>query len=168
MRNLIVFCVLAFVAHVADAGDCTGFRWPVTSELQLFAGPAADAAAGHDGETVPLLQVDRLYRLALSEQESVRLPVAPSKPMLTDGAYAGVVRFAIATEGNYRVALDTGFWVDVVHAGAPLPSADFSGSVDCPGPRKIVEYRIEAPGEYLVQLSAVTAPVVRLAITAVP
>lgn len=168
MQNLMVFCVLALAANPAVAADCAGFRWPVAGELRLFTGPAAEATAGRDAATAVSLQAGRLYRVALAEQESVRLPVAPSKAMLTDGAYAGVVRVAIPTAGRYRVALDAGFWVDVVHAGAPLPSADFSGSEGCDGPRKIVEYRIELPGEYLVQLSAVTAPAVRLTITAVP
>lgn len=167
MRKFMAVCLVMLVAHGASAADCAGFKWPVAEELRLFGGPDTAAAAGRDEATAALLQTGRLYRLALQEQESVRLPVVPSKPMLTDGAYAGVVRVPLAA-GRYRVALEAEFWVDVVSGGVPLPSADFSGSPGCDGPRKIVEYAIPAAGEYLVQLSAATAPVVRVAITAVP
>ncbi len=168
MRKFLIACVVALAAHAASAADCEGFRWPVAAELKLFASPAAAAVAGRDEATAAELQTGRLYRLALAEQESVHLPVAPSKKMLTDGAYAGVVRLNLAAAGRYRVALDEHLWVDVVHGGTLLESADFSGSEDCDGPRKIVEYAIPAPGEYLVQVSAAGQPAVRVAITAVP
>ena len=91
----------------------------------------------------------------------------PSKKMLSDGAYAGVLRLKVAAAGAYRVAIDAGFWLDVVHDGKPLASVDFNGSANCDGPHKIVVYELPANAELYLQLSAVTGPQARLSVTQV-
>ncbi len=133
---LAAFVLAAPSVHADDA--CTGFKWNAAHEHALFLGDAAAATAGKDVASAPKLDLDRLYELALSPQDGVRFAAPPSKTMLADGAYAGVVRFAPAQAGQYRVSLDVPFWIDVVADGKPIPSIDFNGAHGCDKPRKIV------------------------------
>ena len=113
----------------------------------------------------PLLDVGRLYAVALAPQGDVELAAPPAKPMLADGAHAGILRIQVPAAGRYRVSQDAHFWVDVLQAGKLLPSVDFQGSIGCE-PQKIVMFDMPAGSEILVQFSGSTQAVVRVAVTA--
>lgn len=170
-RSLLsgAFALLAgvAVAPLARATEsCGGFRWNVDAEMALFRGPATPLAAGREPSAAPLLEAGRLYELALAPQGDVELASPPGKPMLVDGAHAGMVRLRVPVAGGYRIAQDQHFWVDALQAGKLLPALDFQGSVGCT-PQKIVIFDLAAGTDLLVQLSGSPQAVVRLSLTPV-
>ncbi|WP_366515663.1 hypothetical protein [Solimonas marina] len=116
----------------------------------------------------PELRPGTLYALQLAPQEQVQFPHAPSKRMLTDGAYGGLVHFKVPTAGRYRIAIDSPFWIDVVDGGKAVSSIDFGGDPSCNAPRKIVIYALPAGDDLTLQLSAGTTSTLRITITPDP
>ena len=114
------------------------------------------------------MAVGELYQLALQPQESVAFKAPPSKKMLSDGAYAGVLHLNVPVAGAYRVAIDSGYWLDVVLDGKPLVSVDFNGSQSCEGPHKIVVYELPANTDLYLQVSGVSTAQAKLSVTRVP
>ncbi len=164
---LIAAVSLASVQTLAQADSCEGFKWDVSRERALFAADPQGIVAGRGGEKVVSIEPEHLYELRLAPQEQVQLAAPPSKKSISDGASAGLVRFHVEQEGQYRVALSHGFWVDVIVDGKPLQSLDFSGSPDCAAPRKVVVYALPARQELLLQLSGNVEESVRVSVTAV-
>lgn len=160
---LLTGAATAPLARAAEA--CGGFRWDVAAEMALFRGSAIPVVAGRSPSPAPLLDVGRLYAVALAPQGDVELAAPPAKPMLADGAHAGILRIQVPAAGCYRVSQDAHFWVDVLQAGKLLPSVDFQGSIGCE-PQKIVMFDMPAGSEILVQFSGSTQAVVRVAVTA--
>lgn len=150
----------------ADAIACSGFKWNVQRELDLFAETAVSVKAAAAAPAAPTIEVGRLYEAVLRPQEEVRFAAAPSKKMLVDGAFAGLMRFRVPSAGRYRVALGRGFWVDVVAGAKTLPSQDFGGVPGCDAPRKIVIYELPAGEDLLLQLGADIESSLRVAIIA--
>lgn len=166
--SLLLPALLAMQAAAAATLEaCKAFKWDVSQEVQLYHTAPTALAAGTAATAAPAIDVDRFYALTLSPQESVAFKVSSGKRMLSDGAYAGVLRLRVAQAGAYRIAIDSGFWLDVVQDGQPLRSIDFNGSQDCEGPHKIVVYMLPAGVDLYVQLSAASGPQVRLSVTRV-
>lgn len=157
-------------ASGAGAADdpCAGFKWNVREERAVFSQKAHSSAAGHDAASAPAVKTKTLYDLTLSPQESVKFIVPPGKKGLPDGAFAGLVHFRVPTTGAYRVALDQGFWIDVVSHQALIEATDFTGAHDCAAPRKIVQYNLPAGEDLVLQLSGATKDHVRVAVTPAP
>lgn len=147
---------------------CAGYKWNVTQERAVFSQKAHPGTAGHDAASAPALKTKTLYDLSLSPQESVKFIVPPGKKSLPDGAFAGLVHFRVPTGGAYRVALDQGFWIDIVSHQALIESTDFTGAHDCTAPRKIVQYNLPAGEDLVLQFSAATKDHVRVAVTPAP
>ncbi len=152
-------------AIAADA--CAAYKWDVTPEVRLYTTQPGSVTVGATVADAPLIDAARLYALQLKPQESVQYAAPPSKKMLADGAYGGVLRLKVAAAGQYRVAIDSGFWLDVIHDGKPLDAADFNGVRDCDGPRKIVVYELPADVELTLQLGAAATAQAKLTVTAV-
>lgn len=171
MKNTLRIALLlasgaaATLASAADA--CSNYKWDVTREVQLFATPPVAVTVGTDTGNAPLIEAGKHYALALHPQETVRYVVAPSKPMLGDGAFGGVLKLKVPAAGAHRVAIDAGFWLDVVSDGKPLATVDFNGSRECNGPRKIVVFDLPAGSELTVQLAASSSKAARLTVTPV-
>jgi hypothetical protein len=68
------------------------------------------------------------------------------------GTFGGVYQFNVTTAGTYRIALDVGAWIDVVHDGKIIDSVTHTEGTRCSGIRKIVDFSL-APGRYTLQLS---------------
>jgi len=151
-------------AHAAP--PCGADGWNLTHEQALFAGTPRVVHAGKDPTAAPEVKTDRLYRLTLTAQQNVTFAAAPGKKALTDGAYAGIVRFKVPSAGTYRVAIDRPFWVDVVQDGKLITSTDFTGERGCE-PHKIVAYDVPA-GMLLLQVSGQVNPQVSISITRAP
>lgn len=160
---------LALLPGLANAEDpCAGFKWDVSREKALFAGPAAAVESADGPGKAPTVETGRLYELALRPQESLRFAAPPSKKMLADGASAGIVKFRVPRAGSYRVALSRGFWVDVIEGQNVIPSSDFGGVPGCESPRKLVLYPLPADRDLFLQLSGASEEKVRVSITEVP
>ena len=167
--SLLTLGGAGWTATAAAADDpCAAFKWNVTEERALFSQKAQSAAAGHDAASAPAVKTKTLYDLSLSPQEGVKFILPPGKKGLPDGAFAGLVHLRVPTTGAYRVALDQGFWIDVVGHRALIESTDFTGAHDCTAPRKIVQYNLPAGEDLVLQLSGSTKNHVRVAVTPAP
>jgi hypothetical protein len=152
----------------AASGDpCAGFTWNVAHERAVFATEPAGITAATTGGPAPILQIDKLYDIALTPQDKVSFVLAPAKKALADGAFAGLVTLHIPTAGKYRVSMSEGFWIDVIADGKFAPTDDFTGGHACRAPRKIVQYPLPA-GDLTLQFSNAAAASVRVTVTAVP
>jgi len=156
----------AGVMGAQAAPPCGAEGWNLTHEQALFAGAPKVVQAGKTPTSAPEVRTDRLYRLSLTAQQNVTFAVAPGKKALTDGAFAGIVRFKVPSAGTYRVAIDRPFWIDVVQDGKLINSSDFTGERGC-APHKIVAYSIPA-GSLLLQVSGQVTPQVSISITRAP
>lgn len=167
LTRIVAAAMLLCVLRVSAKEACEGFKWDISREHALFVGKAERASAGQSVQGAPLLQLDRLYELALLPQDSVRFAAGPSKKMLADGASGGLIRFRVPKAGRYRVALDVPFWIDIVAADRVVPSLDFSGSPGCDKPRKLVVYELPAERELTLQFSGLTEDKLRFTLTPV-
>lgn len=167
----VALCALAAAVPslpVQAADPCDGFHWNVAHERTLFATPPTPVTAATAAGTVPTLEVDRLYDIALTPQDKVSFVMAPAKKALADGAYAGLVKLHIPVAGKYRVSMSEGFWIDVIADGKFAPTDDFTGSRECSAPRKIVQYPLPAGNDLVLQFSNATSPSVKVTVTATP
>jgi hypothetical protein len=167
MRATLAAIALAAgtAGHAADA--CGDYKWDVSREVQLFAGNATTLEAATTVASAPAIKAGTLYALVLKPQEDVKYAIPPSKKMLADGAYGGLLKLKVARAGTYRIAIDAGFWLDVVVDGKSLPAADFNGQRGCVGPRKIVVYELPGNVELTLQVAASTDARAKLSVTQV-
>lgn len=164
--RITALATCAMLSRTALAADpCTTYKWDVSGEVRLFATTPSATTTGTDAGKAPLIETGRLYGLTLHPQQQVNYAAPPSKSMLADGAFGGLLRFKVEEAGPHRVAIDAGFWLDVVHEGRTLQSLDFNGSRDCAGPRKIVVYDLPAGTELILQVAAATNAAARLTVT---
>jgi hypothetical protein len=166
-RVALSLAALFASTQLLAADACSTYKWDVQREVGLFAATPTALAAAANAATAPLITTDTHYALQLQPQDAVQYAVPPSKRMLADGAHGGVLKFQVARPGAYRIALDAGFWIDVVQEGRSLPALDFNGQRDCVGPHKIVVYELPAGVELVLQLAAATTDTARLAVTPV-
>ena len=137
---LAMLSVAPFNASLAADDACTRFKWDVAREVALHRSAPTELTAAVSADRAPAIRVDTLYQLQLQPQESLQFVLAPTRKQLAGGASGGLLTLRVAQAGAYRVAIDSGFWIDVLRDGAPLATLDFNGSADCPSPRKIVVY----------------------------
>jgi hypothetical protein len=167
--GLLFGVALGVGASPALADDaCVDFKWDVTQERALFAGPSSPLAAGTDSKSAPVMQLNRLYELKLLAQQSVTFAATPGKKSPRADSYAGLVTFKIPANGSYRVAIDMPFWIDVVSNGALVAATDFQGQHGCSSPHKIVVFDLVGPRPFFLQLSNAAPESVRLTLTATP
>ncbi|MBK9494080.1 MAG: hypothetical protein IT475_10560 [Aquimonas sp.] len=167
MRNagfwLLFLCFADVMAQTS--GGCDDFRWDVARERALFASAEGlPLQAGSDAAEAPDLLAGELYEVVLQAQEDVQLVVPPSKAMLAEGTYAGVLRLRIPAAGRYRIALDSGAWMDVVDAGSVINSSEFSGALTCTKPAKIVLYDLPQNATLYLQLTGSASDRVRVSV----
>jgi len=165
----VLFMALAASApHAFADGRCTGFKWDVSKEVALFDTPAAAVNAGKNSESSPAIEPDRLYRLQLPPQSEVTFAARPGRDTARPGSFAGLARLTLKSAGNYRVAVDTPLWIDVVTGGQLATVTDYQGQQDCEGPHKIVEFDLSGATQFIVQLSGSGAATVRMTVTKTP
>jgi hypothetical protein len=166
--SLLLCGAATFAATPSFADDCVDFKWDVSQERALFAGPATPLSAGADAKSAPSMELSRLYELRLLPQEQVTFAATPGKKSPRAGSFAGLVTFKIPTRGSYRVAVDMPFWVDVAQDGALVAATDFQGQHGCNSPHKIVVFELPGTRPFTLQLSGAAPQSVRLTITATP
>jgi len=155
-------------APALSADACTDFKWDVSRERALFAGPAAAMAGGADPRSAPVIVPNRLYRLQLMPQTRVKFAATPGKRTPASGEFAGLVKLKINKSGSYRVAIDSQIWIDVVSDHALMPATDFQGQHGCSAPHKIVQFDFTAAQTLILQLSSATTDRVQLTLTPTP
>jgi hypothetical protein len=157
----------AALPALADEG-CLDFKWDVSKERALFAGPPSSLTAGKDSKSAPVVVPNRLYALRLTPQDQVAFAVAPTRKTATPPAYAGLATLKIDAPGSYRIAVDLAFWIDVVSHGALLQPTDFQGQHSCSAPHKIVEFELLGSQPFVLQLSNAVKDSVLITVTRTP
>lgn len=95
------------------------------------------------------LRVGQAARLHLHPMAEVRFPVPPGKA----GGSGGLAEVTITEPGNYRVALGTPAWIDLVAGGKALTSIAHGHGPKCTSIRKMVDFTLQ-PGRYTLMVSA--------------
>jgi len=160
--------VICLSAPALSAADCMDFKWDVSKERALFAGPAAALQGGTDTRSAPVIVPNRLYQLQLVPQSRVRFAAAPGKKSPAGGDYAGLAKLKIAQSGSYRIAIDAQFWIDVVSNRSLQAATDFQGQHGCGAPQKIVVFDFVATQPLILQFSSATTDRIRVTITPAP
>ena len=145
------------MAAMKPASACPATPAPLPTE---FAGwkvmTATDAATGADAS--PSLQIGTSAKVTLRPTPQLHF-AATMKHSGEPASFGGLLAFTVAKAGRYHVALGTPAWIDVVRAGATLPSVAHGHGPDCSGIRKMVDFDL-APGSYLLQIAGNEVPTV--------
>jgi hypothetical protein len=136
----------------------TGVLAPWTSPTPL--------TAGADGAHAALLKAGQAAQIALLPTPAVTYPLQPEKPG-GSVSHGGVMALEVAQAGNYRIALSSGAWLDVVGADGAQRSVAHGHGPDCSGIRKMVDFALK-PGHYTVQVSANGQDTIRVLAVALP
>jgi hypothetical protein len=137
----------------------------VSRERALFATAGATLPAGKDLASAPGVVPNHLYRIMLLPASEVVFPATPGRTSPGDGTYAGVFTLTVPVAGKYRVAIDSGFWIDIAANGTLVPASDYEGQHECRAPRKIVEFVLDGKAPCVLQLSGASQAAVRLTFT---
>ena len=148
-------------------GGCESFTWDVSHELAVLDKPGKPITAGANAKKSVHLDLDQRYAVKLLPQASVHFVVKPGKPMLDDGAQAGLFTFHTPKAGRYRVSITTGHWLDVLDGKNLVVSRDFQGQRGCEKVHKIVEFELSGNKDFTLQLSGGTDASLAVAITPV-
>ncbi|HEX3948688.1 MAG TPA: hypothetical protein VHW95_02420 [Steroidobacteraceae bacterium] len=157
----------AAVPVLADDA-CVDFKWDVSRERALFAGPATPLTAAADAKSAPALLLDRLYEVKLKPQQQVAFAATPGKKNPSPDSHAGLLTFKIPSSGSYRIAIDMPFYIDVVSNGSLIAATDFQGQHGCSSPHKIVQFDLSGTRPFFLQLSNADPVSVRLTIVVAP
>jgi hypothetical protein len=165
MWILTLLASLALSTRAEDA--CMDFKWDVSRERALFAGPPTVMQAGTDVKSAPIVLPNQLYQLALAAQNSVNFSVRQGKKS-DDDAHAGLAILRIGAEGSYRVSVDLPVWIDVVTQESVLQPTDFQGQHECAAPRKVVVFDLKGTKPFLLQFSGAAVGQLLVTVTPVP
>ena len=149
----------------AEQPGCSGFNWPLDTELTWMA-RSDDVALESGGEiSAPPAKA---ITLSLQPAKSVTMPVVPGIKKQAVGAdtFSGWFTLrGVEKPGLYQISLSDGAWVDVAQNGALMRSNAFTGRKECTAIHKSVRFEIGS-GPVTVQISAAPGQKVRLAIRA--
>ncbi len=165
--------ILALAAGLAGASlfaasataDCTGFKWPLDTELGWLAA-GNDVAVKSGGEIAEAPA--KAIALTLTPAKSTSMPVAAGvkEQAVGDDTFSGWFTIPAGVKpGLYQVSLSTNGWIDVVQNGALIPSKGFTGRQECKAIHKSVRYDI-GPGPVSIQITGAPAGTVRLTLSA--
>ena len=148
-----LFAVLLLQAAPAAAPVCTATVAPPAGLEAWSVAPGMTADAIAPGKNIAL---------ALDPVDKVTFPLAPDRKP-APGTFGGVYHVTVATAGTYRVALQSGAWIDLIRDGKSLTSIAYMEGAPCSGIRKIVDFALQ-PGTYTLQLSNAKAAQMRILI----
>ena len=167
-RHFMVLAAAPLTEAPTEVDPCTRFSWDISRERTVMnQTPRAVAAAVKPGADIPQIEAEKPYEVKLADQSTVTFVAKPGKPIVADGAHAGLVRFRIEKAGRYRVSISSRHWIDIVDGTQLVSSRDFQGQKGCERPHKIVEYDLPAARDLTLQFSGSTDAQVIVAITAV-
>ena len=163
-RILLAFALLGAMAIPAAAEeDCTGFSFPVDTDIAWMKAP--DSAAIETGAKVPALAA-KAISLKLKPTREVTLPVKSGrkKQAIAGGAYSGWFEIAsLPKAGMYQISLSADGWIDAAQNGELVQSHSFSGRPACKAVRKSVRYELGA-GPVTVQIAGAPVEAVKITI----
>lgn len=154
-----LFCV------TSAAADCTGFKWPLDTEVKWL--KAGDDLAIKSGTELPAAPA-KAIALTLQPAKSVTMPVAPGvKPQAVgNDTFSGWFTIPAGLKpGLYQVSLSTNGWIDMAQGGALLPSKGFSGQQKCDVIHKSVRFELGGSGPVAVQITGAPTETVRVTLS---
>ncbi len=122
--------------------------------------------ASADARSATRLEPGRAVDGGLRPTPQVRFALRPEKPG-GSVSFGGIYALTVKQAGNYRVALGSAAWIDVLKDGAAVMSIAHGHGPDCSGIRKMVDFTLE-PGEYVLQISANPEAKLPLLVTRLP
>src|SRR6056297_51938 len=143
---------------------CGSYERDVGMDLELLGGDRADVTAGDGAGASPDIRVGEGYTVRLVPQEEMEFPTEPTRHMLAEGAFGGLMSIEVPVAGSYRISLTKASWVDLAAGDEMLESTDFSGRHGCEHLRKWVSYELEAGRLYTLMLSGGTEQVLGAAV----
>ena len=164
---LLAISLVSFASAARADDACMDFKWDVSEERALFAGPPTVMQAGSDTKSAPIVLPNHLYQLALAAQNEVKFSVREGKKS-DDNAHAGLVILRISAPGSYRVSVDLPVWIDVVTQDSVLAPTDYQGQHECAAPRKVVQFELNGTKPFLLQFSGAAVGQLLVAVTPVP
>lgn len=131
----------------------------------IAAGAPVNAAATSAALSNSMLALGKRAEVALKPTAEVRYATPPAKAPAA-GTSGGIVSFAVAKAGTYRVALGAGAWIDVVQNGQVVASTDHGHIDDCSGLKKRVDFMLQ-PGSVTLQIAGNAGPSIAVLVTPV-
>jgi hypothetical protein len=163
LRALALGFACASLFATPALADCTGFKWPLDTELAWFAaGGDVAAKSGDELADVPA----KAIAVTLKPSKTVTLPVSAGVKDAAVGSdtFSGWVSFPAGVKpGLYQVTISADAWIDVVQNGALVHSKGFTGRRECDVVHKSVRYEI-APGPVSIQITGAPSEKVRLTV----
>lgn len=157
-------CLLLSVSASGFAQEeCTGFNWPLNTEIGWMG--AADSEAVATGATVPA-PLAKAVTLTLKPSKSETLPVVSGvkKQAVGGESFSGWFTIdKIEKGGTYQVSLSKDGWIDVAQEGKLVDSTAFTGNHECKSIRKSVRYEL-APGSALIQIVGAPADIIKVTV----
>lgn len=150
LTGLAALALLAIApVQAQEAAVCAATIAP-TGELAPWTTPIAlDSSASQPGAA---LKAGQAARVKLHPQADVRFAAEPGR-QATSPAYAGLLQVEIPEPGDWRVALGTNGWVDVLVNRKAVESFDYGHGPECTGVHKMVDFTLPA-GRHIVQIAA--------------
>lgn len=164
-RHLALAAIAAMAVTATTAQEAPSHRDPATQTCEnypqdvtrdvamLLAEGEPLVSAADAGTELPQVSLSRHHVVRLHPQAEVNFSTPPSRVMLADGSFAGIMSFRVAESGSYRISLTGETWVDVLVDGEHLDARAFAGRTACKPLRKLVEYVLEADTQYTLLLS---------------
>ncbi len=156
---VLLIAIAASPAIAEEPSGCQSFAWNIDGEIALLRGStveAGDAALDPAKPTAIALTLRPLAEAGLARPPE-RKPKSP-------GSFAGAIYFTKADYGRYTVAVSAPAWIDLIQKGQYVTSMRNSSADGCDGIRKVVEFEL-LPEPFIVQMSGVEAPAIKVVVT---
>lgn len=161
---VLAFAMLSAMAAPAAADDaCTGFTWPVETEIAWMTAP--DIETVETGAKLPAPPAQAVA-LKLKPAKEAALPVKSGvkKQAIASAAYSGWFEIAsLPKSGLYQISLSHEGWIDAVQHGEVIESQTFTGSPACKAMHKSVRYELGG-GPLSIQISGAPVETVKVSI----
>jgi hypothetical protein len=151
-------------------GGCDAYRWDMSRELALAVAPGEEVrvynAAAANAEAAPL---NKRLNVELFPTSSVRFVVEPEKRGKRADEFAGLLRFVVPEDGNYRVSTGSAVWVEIASAdGKRVRAPTFEMQSSCDKVFKSAAFPLRANVAYWLQMSASKTQETHILLTRAP
>jgi hypothetical protein len=136
---------------------------PVTASCTAIAPPPTGLEAWSAHPAATTIAIGSPATLTLSPAAGYSFALKPDRPPTPD-SFALDATFSVTTAGTYRVALNGGAWIDMIHEGKVIASTAHTEGPACSGIRKIVDFPL-TPGTYTVQLTGAKSAALTILVT---
>ena len=172
MKKILAPLFFMFITCVAAYDNpCFKDYTPLESELDTWTQDMVNpyqsslSSTADDIKTFPNQEITTVSLLNESQVEFHGH--SKYKPENSEGAfYGGLFKFTVPEEGTYRVSLGVFAWVDFVEIDTMTfaDATNYALQEECPGIKKMVEFKLKPDVEYVLQLSANEQQYIRMMI----